>query len=100
MQSGRVIEAGAEGDKSIGSKHFAYLGAVERRNQFIRGTKLPTFQRGGDDRVHRVELLGGISPPIGLGCLDIRMPEPQRDLADIPGGLQHHHRRRVSQDMR
>src|SRR6266571_9553250 len=47
MQSGRVIEAGAEGDKSIGSKHFAYLGAVERRNQFIRGTKLPTFQRGG-----------------------------------------------------
>jgi hypothetical protein len=33
---------------------------------------------------------------ISLGRLDLCMPEPQGDLADISGGLQDHHRCRVS----
>ncbi len=44
-----------------------------------------------NDRLDRFQLLGGIHAQIDLGGADIGMAEPECDLPDVVGGLQHDH---------
>jgi hypothetical protein len=61
---------------------------------------LPTTQRRGHDGFQGFELLRGICSEIDFGCLHIRVSQPQRDLTEVPRGLQDDHRARMTQDMR
>src|SRR5713226_8062501 len=46
------------------------------------------------------QLLGGIDPEIGFGALEARMPEPQRDLADVAGCRERVHGAAMSKHVR
>jgi len=72
---------------------------MQRRYELIWSTKLSAFQRWWYHSVHRFEFLRWIRSQIGLSRLDVSMTQPQGNLADISGRLQHQHRCRVPQDM-
>ena len=86
-------------ERQFGSNRSAYLEATQRGDQLIRGFEPSTFKRGWYNSAHRFKLLRWIGSQIGFSRLDVGVAEPERNLADIPGGLQYHHRRRVSQNM-
>lgn len=76
-------------------------GNGQNLHQFVRGfPELAGFDQRGMMRIQKRELLGWIRTQIHLSRLDAGMAEPQRDLADIAGGVKRVHRAAVSQHMR
>ena len=61
--------------------------------------KLPTTQRRWHDGFKGFNLLCGIRSEIDFRRLHIRVSQPQRDLPEVPRGLQDDHRTRMTQDM-
>ena len=94
-----VVNVRSRIERQFGSNRSAYLEATQRGDQLIRGFEPSTLKRGWYNSAHRFKLLRWIGSQIGFSRLDVGVAEPERNLADIPGGLQYHHRRRVSQYM-
>ena len=72
---------------------------MQRCDQLILGFEVSTLKRWRYNSAHCLKLLSWIGSQIGFSRLDVRVTEPERDLADIPSGLQHYHGCRVSQNM-
>lgn len=61
---------------------------------------MPPTKRGRHDGFKGFNLLRGIRSEIDFRRLPIRVSQPQRDLAEVPRGLQDDHSTRMTQDMR
>ena len=58
----------------------------------------PQFRR--NDRLNRLQFFGGVHAEVDLRGADIGVTEPQRDLSNVVGGLQHEYRTTMPKLMR
>src|SRR5262250_921354 len=91
----------AERTRSAGRAAFrlSIMISLQQGDQSVRWFKRSFAQMRRHDRLNRLEFCGRIGTSVDFRSGQITVSQPEGDLANIVGGLEHGHRTSVPQNM-